>query len=207
MKDFIENFDLRIQTLLLLAPKGVTLAHELSYSGPKYVYSSYPQDWQDRYARLSFLLQDPVVLWVQKCNSNASARWSEVPTYGLKKVFREAKERELNYGLVSVAIQGRKKSFMTLARQDREFTDEEISTVDNIFREFFDEAVGKSLLPEGEVELLDLLSTSLTQKEIAEKLGISVRGVEYRKAKILKSLDVDCIEAAIRKAARIGILE
>lgn len=204
MRDLIGNFDQRVQALLTMAPKGVTLAGDLSLTGPKHFYSSYTDEWQKKYTKLSFVVSDPTIHWVR--GNVGYARWSEIPKGLLKRVYREAAEIGINYGGIFATVVHKRRSFMSLAREDREFTDAEMLAANDIFTEFVAEFSNKVLLSAEQVVLLDLLSTSMTQSDIATQLGLSVRGVEYRKGKVIEKLEVDCLSAAIRKATRLGIL-
>ncbi|QDX25721.1 response regulator transcription factor [Sphingomonas suaedae] len=60
-------------------------------------------------------------------------------------------------------------------------------------------------LSEREVEILSLLVDGLTNREVAEKLGLSVRTVESHRARIMLKLDVSSFAEAIRLAVLAGI--
>ncbi|RYD64111.1 MAG: response regulator transcription factor [Sphingomonadales bacterium] len=60
-------------------------------------------------------------------------------------------------------------------------------------------------LSEREVEILSLLVDGLTNREVAEKLGLSVRTVESHRARIMLKLDVSSFAEAIRLAVIAGI--
>ena len=60
-------------------------------------------------------------------------------------------------------------------------------------------------LSEREVEILALLVDGLTNREVAEKLGLSVRTVESHRARIMLKLDVSSFAEAIRLAVLAGI--
>lgn len=60
-------------------------------------------------------------------------------------------------------------------------------------------------LSEREVEILALLVDGMTNREVAEKLGLSVRTVESHRARIMLKLDVASFAEAIRLAVLAGI--
>lgn len=60
-------------------------------------------------------------------------------------------------------------------------------------------------LSDREVEILALLVDGLTNREVAEKLGLSVRTVESHRARIMLKLDVSSFAEAIRLAVLAGI--
>lgn len=61
------------------------------------------------------------------------------------------------------------------------------------------------MLSDREVEILALLVDGLTNREVAEKLGLSVRTVESHRARIMLKLDVSSFAEAIRIAVLAGI--
>ena len=66
--------------------------------------------------------------------------------------------------------------------------------------------IGKAL-SERETEVLILLSEGLLQKEIAQRLGVSITTVAYHIKHIYEKLDVANAPAAIGEAYRKGVLK
>jgi DNA-binding NarL/FixJ family response regulator len=62
------------------------------------------------------------------------------------------------------------------------------------------------LLTEREKRVLKLTATGLTNKEIAQSLGIVPRTVEFHLSKIFKKLNVTCRAAASVAAEKMGLL-
>lgn len=62
-----------------------------------------------------------------------------------------------------------------------------------------------AMLSEREVEILALLVDGLTNREVAERLELSVRTVEAHRARIMLKLDVGSFAEAIRIAVLAGI--
>lgn len=60
-------------------------------------------------------------------------------------------------------------------------------------------------LSDREVEILALLVDGMTNREVADKLGLSVRTVESHRARIMLKLDVASFAEAIRMAVLAGI--
>ncbi|HZV47704.1 MAG TPA: response regulator transcription factor [Thermodesulfovibrionales bacterium] len=58
-----------------------------------------------------------------------------------------------------------------------------------------------------ECEVLRLISSGLTNKQIAEKLFISVKTVETHRTNIMQKLDVHTVAALVRYAIKIGLIE
>lgn len=64
----------------------------------------------------------------------------------------------------------------------------------------------KRALSKREMEILSLIAGSLRNKEIAEKLGLSVRTVETHRSRIMKKLGVDNVASLTRYAVSLGIV-
>ena len=58
-----------------------------------------------------------------------------------------------------------------------------------------------------ECEVLRLISSGLTNKQIAEKLFISVKTVETHRTNIMQKLDVHTIAELVRYAIKVGLIE
>jgi DNA-binding NarL/FixJ family response regulator len=55
-------------------------------------------------------------------------------------------------------------------------------------------------------EVLQLVVAGFRTKEIAKKLGVSVKTVEMHRAKIMKTLDIHDIPGLVRYAIRVGLI-
>jgi DNA-binding NarL/FixJ family response regulator len=58
-----------------------------------------------------------------------------------------------------------------------------------------------------ECEVLRLISSGLTNKQIAEKLFISVKTVETHRTNIMQKLDIHTIADLVRYAIKVGLIE
>lgn len=61
-------------------------------------------------------------------------------------------------------------------------------------------------LTEHEKRVLQLVCKGLTNKEIAQSLGVKPRTVEFHLGKIFKKLNVSCRTAAAVAAQKMGVL-
>lgn len=64
---------------------------------------------------------------------------------------------------------------------------------------------GKSPLSDREAEVLQLLASGLSSREIGEKLGISARTVETHRVHIMEKLELDDVASLTRFALRSGL--
>lgn len=65
----------------------------------------------------------------------------------------------------------------------------------------------KNILTDREVEILRLIASGFTNKQIAEKLFISIKTVETHRTKIMQKLDLHMTADLVRYAIKTGILE
>jgi len=55
-------------------------------------------------------------------------------------------------------------------------------------------------------EVLQLLAEGLSMKEIAERLGVSIKTVEAHRANLMERLDIHDIPGLVRLAIRSGLV-
>jgi DNA-binding NarL/FixJ family response regulator len=65
----------------------------------------------------------------------------------------------------------------------------------------------KQILTDREREILRLIASGLTNRQIAAKLFISIKTVETHRAKIMQKLDVHTTAALVRYAIKTGLLD
>jgi RNA polymerase sigma factor (sigma-70 family) len=103
------------------------------------------------------------------------------------------------HGDVSTAVEAMKRGAMDFIEkpvQPQRLCDliqEAISRDEQVWRQREEEeSVERRLarLTPAEREVLDLIAAGKTNKEIGQKLGLSVRGVEHRRAKLMATLEV-----------------
>jgi LuxR family transcriptional regulator len=176
----IPALDGALPSLRLLGPSGFILAFNISFRGPEYFHSEYPEPWQEEYERGSYAYFDPIVLW--SLTNIGDRRWSEVTLPDLRGVMQAARAHALNFGAVFARARRGKKSILTLARSDRECSDEEMAFLSATFESLVSEIElddGGGLTP-AEVETLRCVRDGLSYAEAAELLKISVPAVKAR---------------------------
>ena len=62
-------------------------------------------------------------------------------------------------------------------------------------------------LTERELQILRLIAEDLPNKEIARRLGLSVKTIEFHKTRIFDRLEVRGVISAVRLAIREGLIE
>jgi LuxR family transcriptional regulator len=176
----IPALDAALPSLRLLGPSGFIFAHNITFRGPEFFHSEYPKPWQVEYESKSYAYFDPVLLW--SLMNAGDRRWSEVKLPDLRGVMKAARVYGLNYGAVFARAHRGKKSILTLARPDRDCTDEEIAFLSASFEHLMaeiDRDDGGGLTPV-EAETLRCVRDGMSYAEAAELLEISVPTVKAR---------------------------
>jgi len=136
LDNLIPNFDSEADALREVARAGFTVCLNFSISGPEHVHSEYAQDWRQEYESKCYYAMDPVLMWGM--THTGTKRWSEIQLPDVRKVLTRGASFGLNYGAVVAVKKDRMRSFLTLARSDRELTDEEIAQVQITFERWCD---------------------------------------------------------------------
>ena len=90
---------------------------------------------------------------------------------------------------------------------DSELERSAVSTLGTIARRAREGTMVESSLSPREMEVLRLLGDGLTMRQIARRLGISIRTVETHATKLYRKLEVGSRVQAVSKAASIGLIE
>ena len=178
LSNLIPNYNTEIEKLRQWAPSGFILAFNLTFRGPEHLHSGYPDAWRRLYEHRNYFFTDPILVWTVANSGNR--RWSEIRLPDIRGVLTEARKFDLNYGAVFSRKSNYKRSFLTLSRPDREFSDTEMEVIGEKFDAWVDMVVGRIQLTDGELDVLRGLKDGLGQSEIAEVLGLSESAVKQR---------------------------
>lgn len=200
----IPSVDAVLPTLRVLGPKGFILAFNMSLRGPQYFHSEYPKAWQHEYESKNYTWADPVLFWAVMFAGDR--RWSEITNLDPLGVMTAARRFGLTYGAVFSRWVGTKKSVMTLAREDREFTVEEVALLGSIFDRLVTEVKLSSSLSQAEIDTLRCIRDGMTHKEVAEALNISPSTVKVRIEKARTKLGAASSAQALAMAIQQNLL-
>ena len=199
--DQIPNYGQEKKLLSLIGNKGFLLAYDYRTTGPQYLDCTYPQEWQDIYAQEFLVAQDPTV--IQSMAVTGNYRWSEIKVPDYFRLFKRASDYDLRYGATLSRKEGvAGRSFLAVARNDRDITDEEMEVLSDKldqFREYFREA---SPLTDDERTVLKLLSEDLSVDEVAEQLVVSKSTVNSWIRSLKKKMRCRKITSAIAVAVK-----
>ncbi|MDO8986346.1 LuxR family transcriptional regulator [Cypionkella sp.] len=194
-----------------IAPSGYILALNVRYMSPEFYHVTYPAEWVETYTRRRYVMFDPVVLW--SVVGTGTKRWSEFSVAGMKatslRVLTEARAYGLNFGAMIVARNAtadNEKCLISAARPDREFTDDELQTLNEIFQRLL-AAVGKHAgLTASERSALQGLAEGLSQEEVANRDGVSKDTIKKRVERARKALGAANATQAVAIAVMKGLV-
>lgn len=159
---------------------GFIFAYNITFRGPEFFYTEYPRAWQIEYEAGSYACFDPVFHWLLL--NVGDCRWSDIAPGDPKGIFASARRHGLHYGAAFGRSARNCKCFITLARDDREFTDAEMAALsasaDAAVAGFHrDRKAGLSTV---EQQTLRCLRDGLSYGEVSAALKVSERAIKAR---------------------------
>ncbi|WP_372574752.1 helix-turn-helix transcriptional regulator [Ruegeria jejuensis] len=167
------------QWLAVLAPSGFSLVINHTPHGSEYFDATYSVEWQEEYVNRMYLWADPVVLSTIYAGNN-NKRWSEIKTPDVMGVMASAKRHGMKFGARIARRRGYRISFCALAREDREFTDDEIQSVADWFDALLDKIETSFELSEGELEVIKCIGRGMTREQASAHLSVSYGAIKKR---------------------------
>lgn len=181
-----------------LAPSGFFLAFHYVQSGPEYHLDTFPAAWRKKYEKHSYHWLDPVVVWI--AFNNGTRRWSDINLPDPRRVLAKSLKHGLKYGAVCVQASERGKHFLSIAREDREYTDTELEELSNLLTKAVELYHASPLLTDAEIAVLQILANDNSIAETAKRLNISQSSVKDRLSRAKKRLDCKYNHTAIFRA-------
>lgn len=201
----IPNFEAELRSLEEIGSAGFVMGFGLRYGQPDYFLNRYPKKWTDEYEAENYFFGDPVAVWT--IAREGMVRWSAVSFPDIRRIMPAAAKHGLRYGATFVTKTGVKRSFLSLARPDRELTDDEMKMLMakiESWAALFNRA--RVALTDGELEALKAIQSGLRQNEAAAQLGLSISGLKLRLEGAQKKLGVRTITRAVAQAVRMNLI-
>lgn len=204
LKSIIPNFESEISSLKFLGKSGFIMAFNMTFRGPEYFQSEYSEEWQKIYEDRNYFFVDPILVW--SVTKSGNKRWSDIKLPDIRGVLKEARKYDLNYGAAFSRKVNNKRSFFTISRPDREFTDEEIQHLGERFDYLVEIVTGQSGLTDKELDALRGLRDGLSYKQVSALLDISVPTVKSRADRAKTKLGARTTTQAVAIASARKIL-
>ncbi len=191
----------------LISPAGFYVALRVGFSFPEEEVNRLPEPWVEFYTTHGFVVDDPSLKWVY--GNTGATRASDITLPDPQQVRAHSRVFGLTFGaVVSVLLRNDmgKRSYGLFFRDDREFTDAELSSLLRIVTALHAPRVDEPTLTAAEIEALKLQAEGLRLKQIAARLGISESAVKARLNNVKRKLGARTQSQAASIAAARRIL-
>lgn len=193
-----------LQDLGSIAPLGYSVGLHIRFASPLIYRSTYPSEWIEVYNSHSYYLRDPLVFW--GLGIAGTTRWSAIPLPDPFGVMEKAARHGLCFGAVSSYGPVTSRSIVGIARGDREFSEAELATLEELTIRLHIEAKPPSELTKAQIEALQCLANGDRHAAAADRLGISESALKARLVSARIRLEARTTSEAIRKAREYRLI-
>lgn len=186
------------------APVGYTAGLHIRFAAPLVYQSTYDPKWLDHYTSNAYALRDPMIAW--GLSTEGQTRWSEIELPDPFKIWRQAAEFGLNYGMAVSCGPVQSRSIVGCSRTDREFTDAEIAKIATIVRTLHEVSEPQTQLTQAQIQALRCIAGGDRHAAAAARLGISESALKARLVSARERLMARTTSEAIQKAKEIKLL-
>lgn len=201
----IPDFDEKSEMIRAIAPQGFTIALDVGWKGPKFWRSELNQEWCQVYREQYLHRSDPIVFW--STFSAGTVRWSQIPFRNSTNVMSRAAEFGMKYGAVICSENLNRRSFVSIAHGEREFTDAELKVTRVFLSMCMKEIAPKVELSAKEIAVLELLKRGYAQAEIGRELKIAESTVKQRCGTFMTKLNARTRTQAVARALELNLLD
>ncbi|MGI9390006.1 MAG: autoinducer binding domain-containing protein [Boseongicola sp.] len=187
-----------------LAPKGFSAGLHIRFASPLIYVRTYDVAWTKIYDENAYALRDPLVFWgfgVKGCT-----RWSAIKLPDPFNILGQARAFGLTFGAVVSHGPITSRTIVGIAREDREFTDDEIVRAEEIVARLHIAAEPPTELTQAQIEALRLLADGDRHTAAAAKLGISESAFKARLQSARVRLGARTTAQALKKAREYQLL-
>lgn len=187
-----------------LAPKGFALGLHIRFAAAHLMIQTYDPRWTEKYTEGGFMMADPTVFW--GFGNDGAIRWSEIDLPDNLGVLRQAASYGLKYGVAVSTGATASRTLGGFARDDREFTDDEISQIVALVDTLHEKAIPPEHLTTAQRMALRLIAKGSRHAEAAALLGISESALKARLKSARERLFVRTTAEAIQRAQEYQLL-
>ncbi|PZX12281.1 LuxR family transcriptional regulator [Palleronia aestuarii] len=191
-------FDRHLKKLDDISPCGYVAALHIRYTSPVMSVHTFNQDWIDHYTRNGYALRDPTVAW--GFSTTGYIRWSDSGFQDPFGIFQEAAQYGLKYGVTFAKGEVSSRTIASIARDDREFTDEEILAAEPHVDVIHEMTEPPTELTKAQREALRCIAAGDRYAAAAAKLGISESAFKARLNSVRERLMARTTAEAIQRA-------
>jgi len=199
------------QQVAEVANKGFVVAFNVKGAWPQFYFTNFPAKWENFYIDNSLIYVDPIVLWSMW--GEGQKRWSDIMLLRHVAVndvvMKQASKFGLTYGIIlseRMPDKRRRKCFFSAARDDREFTDEEIEYLWSVFRGALRTLALPVKVTDAQLELLELSAQGWTQADLAERRQVTPTAIKKSLATARKAFGARNVTEAVAIAIDRGLI-
>lgn len=187
-----------------LAPAGYFAGLHVRFAAPLISVNTYDPKWIEHYANNAYALRDPMVAWAFSCEG--TTRWSEISLPDPFDIMGQAADFGLRFGASVSCGELTSRSIVGVARGDREFSDDEIASVQRIVINLHRMTEPPTELTQAQVEALRCIANGDRYAAAAAKLGISESAFKARLISARTRLMARTTSEAIQRAKEFRLL-
>ncbi len=193
-----QSIDSLLAELEPLAQEGYFVGLHIRFASPLMTFQTFPPAWTDHYSQNAYALRDPLI--ATGISQTGAIRWSEIALPDPFGIMQEAATYGLVYGVCVSCGPMTSRTIGSVARSDREFTDEEVATISGIILRLHHESQPPDNLTNAEIEALRILASGERYANGAALLGISESALKARLSSARRKLFARTSAEAIQRA-------
>ncbi len=143
-----------------MTPGGFAFGMHLGFSGPAFLFQTFPPDWVEYYREQGLQLRDPAVHW--GFHNTGFIRWRDLADDDPADVMGKAARHGLNYGTTISIVDSDSRSMGGFGRADRDYFDAEIADIQKCVLALHRATLGLSVLSQADMDALKKMSIRLS---------------------------------------------
>jgi len=143
-----------------MTPGGFAIGLHIGFSGPTFLFQTFPPAWVDYYADQGLQLKDPAVRW--GFENTGAIRWRELTDQDPADVIGKARKYGLKNGVTLSIVDAQSRTVAGCARSDRDYLDFEIEQIHGKLLALHRATMGLSVLSEADMAALKRMSIRLS---------------------------------------------
>lgn len=143
-----------------MTPGGFAMGMHLGYSGPAFLFQTFPHAWVEVYRDEGLQLRDPAVYW--GFHNTGFIRWRELAENDPAGVMAKASEFGMPYGATISLTDKGSRSMGGFGRDDRDYLDAEIEAIQACVLKLHKATQGLEVLSAEDMDALTKMSVRLS---------------------------------------------
>ena len=186
------------------SPAGFGAGLHIRFAAPLIAVNTYNPKWAEHYTVNAYGLRDPMISW--GLSREGTTRWSEIELPDPFDIWGQAAEHGLIYGAAFACGPIQSRTIVGIAREDREFHDDEIDRVFGIVLALHELSEPPTELTPAQIQALRCIADGDRHAAAAAKLGISESAFKARLISARTRLMARTTSEAIQRAKEYRLL-